>query len=172
MKIRSGTADFGTENFHAEFQWTVPRVAVSEHPNCGLSENMASKRRKSDNLVLQWIECDNCQTVLEFPNQPHFCEGRLVHLDIRLLDLYPDCPRCFCVLTYPTQRHRCPDEMEPRDLNICDTNSDWFTCEHCACVLAYPRQQHICTEDRTIVDATDSPLFVDNRNRHLKRMRI
>ena len=147
----------GCNNFHPAHGQSSPswNHVVETQVNSQLD------RCHSDSLVLQWIECEMCATVLEFPHQQHFCDYKMT-LNQHINHHNTECANCFCVLSYPGQPHRCPDATKSRDEESCNTESDWYICINCACVLTSPQKPHSCLEGGFgIVEATNSLLFPD-----------
>lgn len=166
---------FGYRNESGEFDWATFHTWISRYYSADDFGNQHPDIRNSDNLMLQWIECDRCLTVLEFLNQPHFCCGGFIkdlNLDNRVS--YLECPCCCCVLTYPGQPHRCPEAVKSREPDFCNTNSDWYVCLNCACALTSPQYPHSCLNDSFgILEATNSLLFTEEDDvPTIRRMRL
>lgn len=105
-----------------------------------MMDNNGAVQSRSE--LKSWIDCYGCEALLEFPKQPHFCDGGFATtLNMQLLNYYPECSQCLCVLAHPNQPHRCPAESR-----VTKENYDWIECELCACVLDYPSQEHSCPD--------------------------
>ncbi|KAL4217616.1 hypothetical protein ACF0H5_022358 [Mactra antiquata] len=133
----------------ADKEWTFLDVCNFGFPVIDFTSNKTEDNRiKHDNRMLQWIECDRCKTILEFPKQPHFCDGGIVTtLNMQLLDYYPECVHCYCVLSHPCQPHRCP--VLSRDIN---NDSDWTLCDDISDVIEYSHQVNNCDVKDDVIE--------------------
>ena len=150
-------------------EWSIEDVCSFGYPILDFTSTESSDNRAISNYSIyrSWIECGGCDTTLEFPKQPHFCDGGFATtLNTQLLKYYPECSRCFCVLAHPWQPHRCPDITYDSKNDF-----DWIECELCACVLDYPRQKHRCP-DYDCGFAERSSDEEEDGDFHLRRQRL
>lgn len=121
MIIQFDHADLFNGQGYNQLDWTFLQACAFGYPSVSFQQNSYSDTVISDAPVFNEIDCQRCFLRLEFPNQPHFCEGAFVTtLNVQMLEYYPECRHCFSVLAHPDQPHRCPDAIKTKDQKFPD----------------------------------------------------